>query len=481
MIDTHSHLDSTHFDNDRELVIEQAFQSGIEYIIIPAVEHDGFEKLQQVVAMDSRLYCAIGIHPHSANSVDDFLLKQISNIADEKKVIAIGEIGLDYYYDFAAPETQKDAFRAQIKIAKEKNLPIIVHNRESDDDLMDILHSEQDGNLRGVLHCFSSSEEYMKKAIDLGFHVSFTGNITFKKSNLSEVVKSAPINKIMLETDAPYMTPVPHRGTRNTPDKVKLVAEKIAEIKNISLNEVISMTTANAKKLFGLLSIVLFMLIPIISYSQDQEDIYLDEEEEYYENPYKKVFGFGLTLGTNTVVESYEPVRYSKSASLPVLFSYGGVVQYGPLDFLTFSASYIYSKDTRNVEIHKVEPTTYQQFELTSHWIANPHGRVNFYGMIGASMLINSYGKSIGQGQETFTRSAINGGIGFFINIPIESMGMFVLAGEWKLNYQLGVVESAWDPSNPYLDPTRNEPTEISTFFSIPKLNIMWYPTFLFK
>ncbi len=479
MIDTHSHLDSSHFDNDRIEVINKAFNSGLEYIIMPAVEPEGFENLLKITEIDPRLFCAIGVHPHNANAVDKYLLKRVDLLAKEKKVVAIGEIGLDYYYDFSTPETQKTVFEQQLQIAKENKLPVIVHNRESDDDLIEILKKEQDGTLNAVLHCFSSSVSFLEKALDLGFHISFTGNITFKKSNLIEVVKKTPIDKLMLETDAPYMTPVPHRGTRNIPDNVKLVAEKIAEIKEISIDEVISMTSKTAKKFFGLLSIIIIMLItPSLSFSQTENDIYYDEEEEIYVNPYAKKLGIGFTLGTNTVVETYDPIRppLREQVSHEGIFAYGGILQYGIFDYLLLSASYTYSKNTKLVEDFNVEPTTFGQFELTSNWIVNPHGRVNVYGMLGFSYLITNYGKPIGQGVDTYSSPAINGGIGFFFNIPIESAGLFVFSAEWKLNYQLGTTETQWDPRAKDL----NEITNISTFFSIPRVNIIWYPNFLF-
>ncbi len=479
MIDTHSHLDSTHYDSDRIEVIKRAFESGLEYIIIPAVQPEGFDNLMKIIEIDPRLYCAIGVHPHNANAVDKYLLKRIDELAKEKKVVAIGEIGLDYYYDYATPETQKVVFNQQLQIAKENKLPVIVHNRESDDDLIDILSSQQDGNLNAVLHCFSSTESVLNKALDLGFHISFTGNITFKKSNLTEIVKKTPLDRLMLETDSPYMTPAPHRGARNVPNNVKFVAEKIAEIKEISIDEVINMTTKTAKKFFGLLSILIIMLItPSLSFSQTTDDIYYDEVEDTYVNPYAKKLGIGFTIGTNTVVEYYDPIRppSREQVSYEGIIAYGGTIQYGLFDYLILSGSFIYSKNTKLVEDFKVEPTTFSQFELTSSWIVNPHGRVNVYGMLGFSYLISNYGRPIGQGHDVFSKPAVNGGIGFFFNFPIESAGLFVFSAEWKLNYQLGVIESTRDPRVKDL----NELTNISTFYSIPRINIIWYPNFLF-
>lgn len=213
MIDTHAHIFSEEFDNDITEVIENAFNSGVEAIILPAIEPKTFEKVINVSNLSENLFFSMGVHPHNAQEFNDEVSNKIIELASNPKMKAIGEIGLDYYYNFAPQDLQKEVFRKQLKLAKELNLPVIIHNRESDDDLLEILNAEQDGSLRGVLHCFSSNVEIMKKAIDLGFLISFTGNITFKKSEgLREIVKLAPIEKIMLETDSPYMTPVPFRG-----------------------------------------------------------------------------------------------------------------------------------------------------------------------------------------------------------------------------------------------------------------------------
>ncbi|MCL5991603.1 MAG: TatD family hydrolase, partial [Bacteroidetes bacterium] len=261
MIDTHAHLNFEAFKDDIDEVIQRAKSGGVEYIIVPGVEPENLNSLLEFAKSREEIYCGMGIHPHNAKGAGIKELKIVEKNSEEKKVVAIGEIGLDYYYDFAEPDEQKKIFREQIKIAKKKNLPVIVHNRQADEDIYNILNEEQDGNLNGVLHCFSSNVDFLDKAVNLGFNVSFTGNITFKKVNLDEVLIKAPIERILLETDSPFMTPVPFRGKRNEPSYVKYVAEKIAELKNISIDEVISMTTANAKKLFGLITILLFLFI----------------------------------------------------------------------------------------------------------------------------------------------------------------------------------------------------------------------------
>ena len=163
MIDTHAHIDTEAFDDDREKVIDFAFKSGVEAVIIPSIEPDKFGNVLDLAKKYDRIYCGIGIHPHNANSASKENLEVVESLAEEhKKVVAIGEIGLDYYYDFAPKEVQKQAFRSQLKIAKKLGLPVIVHNRESDDDLLEIIKEEQDGTLKGVLHCFSSDMPVME-------------------------------------------------------------------------------------------------------------------------------------------------------------------------------------------------------------------------------------------------------------------------------------------------------------------------------
>jgi TatD DNase family protein len=191
------------------------------------------------------------VHPHDAKDVDDTVLKEIEEMSFHPKVVAIGEIGLDFHYNFSPKEKQREVFRTFLQMAKQRALPIVVHNRESDDAMMEIIESEMSDGLRGQFHCFGGSASMAQCLLELGFHISFTGNITFKNVKLDDVVKSVPLEKLLLETDAPYMTPVPHRGKRNEPARVVLVAEKIAEIKGVSVEEVGRVTSENCRRLFG--------------------------------------------------------------------------------------------------------------------------------------------------------------------------------------------------------------------------------------
>lgn len=481
MIDTHAHLDVEHFDEDRAEVIKRAFDSGLEYIIIPAIEEKYFDNVIKLAESDDRLFCSMGAHPHNANEVTDDTLEKIRELSRHQKVVAIGEIGLDYHYDFSPPETQIQVFRDQLHIAKQENLPIIVHNRESDDDMIRILKEEQDGRLRGVLHCFSSDEETLEQAISLGFHVSFTGNITFKKTPLEGVVKAAPLDKIMIETDSPYMTPHPNRGKRNEPSYVKFVAEKIAEFKSISIEEVISMTSKTAKELFKLsvLSLLFLFSFGILS-AQNDEDEYFDyeEEEEEFVHPYPKTIGIAPFLfGTNTIVDTYylQDIDQDKDITFEGIAAYGFGLFYVPLDYMFLEANYFYSKNMTLVEKYNtpenpVEPNYHSVIELSTHWTPNPYSRISVFGTIGGTLFLNSY-----DGVSS-TAYGINTGIGFYGNIG-TSFGTINLLAEWRLDFALGRNEYIFIEKAPNGD-IKRENVEATSFFSIPRFGIVWYPKF---
>src|SRR5579872_4601887 len=263
MIDTHCHIQVKDFDEDREAVLQRAQEEGVEAIIVPAIDEPSFEPTLSVAQSDknNNIFCGIGVHPHHAAEINDNTLERIELLMKEPKVVAVGEIGLDYHYNFSPPDVQQRIFREQLRIAKRANKPVIVHNRESDEDMLKMVEEEQDGTLRGVFHCFSSTVEMLRRALAANFLVSFTANITFKNSMLGEIVREAPLEKIMIETDSPWMSPPPWRGKRNEPARVKKVAEKIAEIKNITMEEVVKQTTVNAKKFFALTICAMFFLI----------------------------------------------------------------------------------------------------------------------------------------------------------------------------------------------------------------------------
>lgn len=483
MIDTHAHLDSIEYDEDRIQIIQDSFGSGLEFIIIPAVEPSGFKKLTEIVELDSRLYCAYGIHPHNANQADTDNLNRIGELANSKKCVAIGEIGLDYYYDFVKPEIQKPTFQSQLKLAKELNLPVIIHNRDSDEDLINIIKQEQDGNLKGVLHCYSSTIEFMNRALELGLFLSFTGNITFKKSNLQDVILQVPLDRIMLETDSPYMTPVPNRGKRNEPKNVNIIAQKIAEIKNITIDEVITMTNKTAKSFFKLLSIL--AILAFFSYSifaQNTNPRDIDEESddteqaEQLEHPYPKFIGISPIIGVNTIIQTqYLKTGAEADISYEGIPAFGAAVAFSTFDWLILQATYLYSKNTKVSDewVGLIKPNIHQMFELSGHFVANPYSRVCFYGIVGGTLFLNSYNGNAS------TKIGPNAGLGFYFNLPFD-FGLFTINAEWKLNFIIGKSQSSRGVKDS-VDPTKVvvEDIDVSEIFSIPRFSLHFYPAFL--
>lgn len=251
-VDTHSHLFYPNF-NDLDEIINRAKDSGVDFIIVPATDIKTAKQTIELCEKYDIVYGAVGVHPHETNNWTDDLITEIHQLAQQKKILAIGEIGLDYYYDFSPPEKQIQAFRSQIELALELNLPIIVHNRDSDKDMMDIITGYCGRGLKAQFHCFNSSLEDAFELIKMNHFISFTGNITFKnRSDLRSVLEKTGLDNILLETDSPFMTPVPHRGKRNEPAFVKYVATKVAELHNISVEEVAKITSYNAFRLFGI-------------------------------------------------------------------------------------------------------------------------------------------------------------------------------------------------------------------------------------
>ncbi len=251
LIDSHAHLDDEKFDEDREQVIESLKKSGIDLIINPGSDLNTSIKAVSLAQKHENIYAAVGVHPHSAAEMDYSTLDILKSFARRDKVVAIGEIGLDYYYDNSPRDIQRKWFREQLNLAKEVGLPVIIHSRDAAGDTFQILKEAQDGRLIGVMHCYSSSVEMALEYIKLGFYISLAGPVTFKKSKTSkEVAKVVPLDRLLIETDSPYMAPEPYRGRRNEPKYVKYVAETIAELRGISFEELAEKTSENAKKLF---------------------------------------------------------------------------------------------------------------------------------------------------------------------------------------------------------------------------------------
>lgn len=260
MIDTHAHLDFKEFDPDRDEVIRRAYAGGVEKIINVGCNLERSRDSIELARKYKNIYASIGVHPHDVGKYKKERMKdELEKLIQSNKVVAIGECGLDYYRleKEEDKEKQKEFFKIQLEIAYNKGVPLIIHCRDAFNDLLEILKDSKFKNpnsKQGVTHCFSGNRQIARQFLELGFLISFTGSITYTKpeGELLKVVKEVPLEKIMIETDCPYLAPVPHRGERNEPLYVKYIAEKIAEVKGIDLEEVKRKTTENAKWLFGL-------------------------------------------------------------------------------------------------------------------------------------------------------------------------------------------------------------------------------------
>jgi len=249
LIDTHCHLDFPEFDADRKDVIKRAKLQGIDYIINIGSSLEGSKRSVELCQEFENIYAAVGVHPHEADRFDIAKQTELKDLAKSAKVVAIGEIGLDYFKNFSKAENQRPLFQSLIKLAKDLNLPLVIHTRNAEADTLKII--KEFLPLEAVVHCFSGDADFLKECMDLGFFVSFTCNITYKKAQkLRDVLKLVPQDRLMLETDAPYLPPEGMRGTRCEPAYIKNLAEAVAGIKGISFEEVVGATTGNAKRFF---------------------------------------------------------------------------------------------------------------------------------------------------------------------------------------------------------------------------------------
>ena len=252
-IDTHAHLFFSNFNDEVHEVINRAKNAGVDYILVPATDLETSRQVIKLVEKYEFIYGAVGIHPHDTKDWNNSLIDEIKHLAKHEKIVAIGEIGLDYFYDFSPKEKQMEAFKAQIDLALKINKPIIVHTRDSDDDMMNEIRLHKDSGLKAQFHCFNGTLQNAKELIRLNHFISFTGNITFKKfDNLRDIAANLSMESIMLETDSPFMTPEPLRGKRNEPANVKLVAEKLAEIHHLNVEDVARLTSYNVFRMFGI-------------------------------------------------------------------------------------------------------------------------------------------------------------------------------------------------------------------------------------
>jgi TatD DNase family protein len=255
-VDSHAHIDGPEFDADRDEVIERARAAGVQAILNVGTGHPHSGALERAVELaesQASVFAAVGVHPHDARLFDDRAAERLKKlIKQSSRVVAWGEVGLDYHYDNSPRETQRDVFRRQLQLAREAGLPVIIHTREAEDDTIEILRSEwAPANLPGVLHCFSGSAQLAARAIDLGFSISFSGIVTFKKAQqLREIALQVPDDRLLIETDCPYLAPVPHRGKRNEPAFVVEVGRCLAELKRMEFAEFGALTTQNFARLF---------------------------------------------------------------------------------------------------------------------------------------------------------------------------------------------------------------------------------------
>ena len=253
LIDSHAHIQGKQYAGEADAVIERARQAGVEKIIAVGGAGDMSSNTDAVALADAfpNIYASVGMHPHDAKDVGAEELAKLKQLAAHRKVVALGEAGLDYYYNHSNHDVQRRVFAQFIHMARDSGLPIIVHERNACGEAVDLLSQEGAGKLRGVIHCFTGDYEAACAYLELGFYLSFTGIITFKNAEaLRAVVKRMPLESIFVETDSPYLTPVPHRGKRNEPAYVRFVAETIARVKGVPLEEVARVTTENVGKLF---------------------------------------------------------------------------------------------------------------------------------------------------------------------------------------------------------------------------------------
>jgi TatD DNase family protein len=253
LIDSHAHIQGSEYAAEVEAVVKRAQDAGVENIIVVGGAGKVSSNEAAVVLAESypALYATVGMHPHDAKDVSEDEIEKLKELTAKPKVIAVGETGLDFYYNHSPREIQHKVFARFIGMAKETNLPLVVHERDAHQAVAELLREEGGRKIRGVIHCFTGDFDAARRYLDLGFYLSFTGIITFKNAEaLRDVVRQVPLERMFVETDSPYLTPVPYRGKRNEPAYVRLVAETVAKVKGLSLEEVAQATTRNARSLF---------------------------------------------------------------------------------------------------------------------------------------------------------------------------------------------------------------------------------------
>ena len=252
LADSHAHIDDERFDADREEVVARALAAGVSLIVNIGADMASSARSVALAEKYPGIYAAVGMHPHDSQDMKETDYRQLEQWATHPKVVAIGEIGLDYHYDLSPRSVQKEVFLRQLDLARKTGKPFIIHEREAHADMLDIIRNAARG-LNGVFHCFSGSVETAREYLKMGFYISVAGPVTFPKSvKTKEVAKAVPLDRLLVETDSPYLTPQPFRGKRNEPAYVRIVAEEIANLRDISLAELAEATTANVRRLFNI-------------------------------------------------------------------------------------------------------------------------------------------------------------------------------------------------------------------------------------
>lgn len=251
LIDTHAHLQDEDLKKDLEMVLKRAQEAGLEKIICIGYDLASSQEALQLARKYRQVHAVVGIHPHDAESLNDETLDKLYQLARDQRVVAVGEIGLDFYRDLSPRELQRQAFRAQIKLAQEIGKPIVIHDRDAHQEVMEIIKAEKGGKNQGIMHCYSGALPMANELIKLGFYISFAGPLTFKNAHKAqEVAVKIPMDRILVETDCPYLSPEPFRGKLNEPARVRYVAAKLAELRNKNFDEIAYLTNLNARKVY---------------------------------------------------------------------------------------------------------------------------------------------------------------------------------------------------------------------------------------
>ncbi len=253
LIDSHAHLEMPEFRRDLTEVIQRAKASGIDYIFTVGTEKKDWNRALEIAHSHPSVYSILGVHPHNAKEIDEETYPTLRKLCADDKVRAYGEIGLDFYRNLSPQDVQLNRFREQIQLAKELGLPIVVHDREAHQETLEILKSEKAEDSGGIIHCFSGDYHMAQECIEMGFYISVPGTVTFKNTGgFQEIIKRLPLESLLIETDAPFLAPVPFRGKRNEPSYVRYTAQKVAEIKKVSIEKVAEVTTENALRVYRL-------------------------------------------------------------------------------------------------------------------------------------------------------------------------------------------------------------------------------------